>query len=1325
MKKTMSIILIAVILVMQLCAFPVNVSGATADSIILAGTALSNATSIKNVASKSVETDAQGRTYVKFVPTTGTKPEISITQGASGVNLAEYPYWVVSYYQSQTATRLDTTFKADLTSINTVYPDAGLTNSFYCSGQDQPAASNGEWKTVVLKRDGFYADSADYPPTSAMTGQYLRFKPWSSNAKDGSYFALEYVGFFKSEQAAEDYINSLNLEDSKVVSGQALFAAASLLKNATSSLVNDTVSGKTYVKFAAVSGTKPEISITQKDSGVNLAAYPYWVVSYYQSQNASKLDATFKADLQSVQAAYPNEQDITNSFYSNPHPEGSNGEWKTTILVRDNFYGTEGCPPVSSMTGQYLRFKPWTSNATDGSYFAIDYVAFFKSESAAKEYIESLNKPEEDEGDITVVADGNAEYTIIYDDDISDIITPELANLANAMRYDLGVGNIPTASDTSDAAADPVAKEIVIGNTNRSGALSQGLVAGEYIVKYDKSSKRIFIVGGTAEDTVTALWYFYNTYVDAENKTVIIPSTLNYEMRVDHIILSGEELFEISQTSATSNVRTVYDFAQKKIYARFDAIEGENPEINITQSVSGINMAKYPYWVASYFQSQNANNLDTSFYADKASVQGVYGSDITAYSFFMGTKPAASKGEWKSAVIKRDDFILTGSSNYTPTEAMTGQKLRFKPWQYTGGANAGSYFLLEYVAFFEKEADAAAFAQKNWSNVAVESLKVTSKGNEVSSITVMEGSELDLSVNVSPYGSFENVSVSSDNPEIVDIVNGRIKAIDGGNARLTIKANAGLSTAPVITRTVDVTVASYRFDNIAIDGVDIGNYKIVIPENCSLYSKYAAELLADYISSNLNCIPEIVSDKTAESDYEILVGNTNRSESSTGIRLGANEYVLVKNGNKVVMSENGLYTAQSVAAFTQEYIESNEGGSINITTLPKTASKKTFAGFAEKAENVIIMIGDGMGYNHINMALANGLDKFVAQDFPVAERQITRHQGVIDNVLKGKTDPGYTDSAASATALSTGYKTYTAKVGKDKDGNDVKHVSELAYENGAELAVVTNDAITGATPASFFVHNDNRTNYDEIQADIDALVVSGALDYCAGSVGNGLTEHTKKALKKISENGSRFFAMIEDGGMDSHGGLDAVNANYALSIVSNVKRFNDAIAYASQFVILHPDTALIVTADHETGGITADNSELSFGVGYRFTTKVHTNRNVPLYAFGAGVDALAGGPIENIDVARFMAKVYGANSFGQSEEIPVMRAGDVDADGVIGSTDSVILSRYLANWTGYDVSVWAEYCNMDGDSTITSGDSVILARHLASWSGYETLPLVG
>ena len=107
------------------------------------------------------------------------------------------------------------------------------------------------------------------------------------------------------------------------------------------------------------------------------------------------------------------------------------------------------------------------------------------------------------------------------------------------------------------------------------------------------------------------------------------------------------------------------------------------------------------------------------------------------------------------------------------------------------------------------------------------------------------------------------------------------------------------------------------------------------------------------------------------------------------------------------------------------------------------------------------------------------------------------------------------------------------------------------------------------------------------------------------------------------------------------------------------------------------------------------------------------------------MDALAGGPIENIDVARFMANVYGAESFGQSEEIPVMRAGDVDADGVIGSTDSVILSRYLANWTGYDVSVWAEYSNMDGDSTITSSDSVILARHLASWSGYETLPYVG
>lgn len=165
---------------------------------------------------------------------------------------------------------------------------------------------------------------------------------------------------------------------------------------------------------------------------------------------------------------------------------------------------------------------------------------------------------------------------------------------------------------------------------------------------------------------------------------------------------------------------------------------------------------------------------------------------------------------------------------------------------------------------------------------------------------------------------------------------------------------------------------------------------------------------------------------------------------------------------------------------------------------------------------------------------------------------------------------------------------------------------------------------------------------------------------------------------------------------------------------------NDATAYASQFAHLYPETAIIVTADHETGGIVPDETN---PYKYKFTSLNHTNRNVPLYAFGAGVEFFADGPIENIEIARFMAKSYTDEHFGQTDPVPIKNSGDVNADGNVNLTDLVILARYVAGWSDYELNIQAEYCNIDGESKITSKDTILLARHLANWKGYENLPI--
>ena len=94
---------------------------------------------------------------------------------------------------------------------------------------------------------------------------------------------------------------------------------------------------------------------------------------------------------------------------------------------------------------------------------------------------------------------------------------------------------------------------------------------------------------------------------------------------------------------------------------------------------------------------------------------------------------------------------------------------------------------------------------------------------------------------------------------------------------------------------------------------------------------------------------------------------------------------------------------------------------------------------------------------------------------------------------------------------------------------------------------------------------------------------------------------------------------------------------------NTVDRFNDSIEYATQFALMHPSTALIVTADHETGNLV----ESSFHkAGFTFRTDEHTNKDVSIFALGAGTEIFNGATVENVELAKFVASVYSNESFG-------------------------------------------------------------------------------
>ena len=301
---------------------------------------------------------------------------------------------------------------------------------------------------------------------------------------------------------------------------------------------------------------------------------------------------------------------------------------------------------------------------------------------------------------------------------------------------------------------------------------------------------------------------------------------------------------------------------------------------------------------------------------------------------------------------------------------------------------------------------------------------------------------------------------------------------------------------------------------------------------------------------------------------------------------------------------------------------------------------------AENIKNVIIMIGDGMGYNHLYAT-----EKEHNVKLQMLERTnyhgYSRTHSAVDFV---------TDSAAGATALSTGVRTQNGclSVYLLDQNAIVDHptsITEVAMKYGKSTGIVTSDSLTGATPGGFSVHVKNRSMGEEIAAqqlasDIDLLwgsasgeftqtaVEEAGFEYCTTlssvqsledgqkSIGqfdsttmwqgldNGdnptLSELTEEAINVLSKDEDGFFLMVEGAHIDkqSHGqnGPGAMQA---------VLEFDKAIGNAIDFAEADGETLVIITADHETGSVKLRNDV------YTWTSGSHSAAWVPVLVYGA------------------------------------------------------------------------------------------------------------
>ncbi|MBQ4141457.1 MAG: alkaline phosphatase [Clostridia bacterium] len=431
---------------------------------------------------------------------------------------------------------------------------------------------------------------------------------------------------------------------------------------------------------------------------------------------------------------------------------------------------------------------------------------------------------------------------------------------------------------------------------------------------------------------------------------------------------------------------------------------------------------------------------------------------------------------------------------------------------------------------------------------------------------------------------------------------------------------------------LDVVAFNYPMGNISINGVSLREYKIVRPKKCDLITYYTAEVISDYIFNNAGYKLEVIDDSKAETAYELLVGDTNRSASNIGISLSADQYSLSISEGKVVMQGDYRMVGAAASTLINTYF-GLDGKDVDVTNLPTAPAAAEFT--FKKATSGIMMIGDGMSAVHFAAAIDTGvIPEFVADTLPYKAECTTASYSVIHS---GK---AYTDSAASATALSSGYKTVNGYVGVNPKKQEKQNIRELAHEFGAKTAVVTTDKITGATPSGYLCHYPDRDATAQLQSQIDNLKKNGLVDYTYGAASNNgadLTKFAREALSVISDSDKGFFIMIEEAYIDKNS-----HNNDLTKTTKSVKIYNDVIAYCIAYTMVRGDVMLVITADHDCGNLSKKPNG-----DYIYNATNHTNKNVPVFALGDGAAELINKDvIDNTDIPKAFAKIFGNNNFG-------------------------------------------------------------------------------
>ena len=312
----------------------------------------------------------------------------------------------------------------------------------------------------------------------------------------------------------------------------------------------------------------------------------------------------------------------------------------------------------------------------------------------------------------------------------------------------------------------------------------------------------------------------------------------------------------------------------------------------------------------------------------------------------------------------------------------------------------------------------------------------------------------------------------------------------------------------------------------------------------------------------------------------------------------------------------------------------------------------------KKAKNVIVLIGDGMGPAQVYSLILTSPEATAFERFPYSGFSITKSAS---NEI--------TDSAAGGSAIANGTKSNNGNVGLNADSIPMPSMLEIFAEQGKKTGVVVTCAVTHATPADFLAHNVTRKDNEGIALEIsekeglDVLIGGGkkyfterkdSLDLLGKMWENGwniydsleqiedngaktmvltcrkhidkapdrgdfLPKATAKAIEMLdNENG--FFLMVEGSQIDF-----ACHDNDSATLVEEMIDFNNTLNVVLDFAEKDGNTLVVVTADHETGGLTIVDPQGKYTrTDFKWSTGSHSAVFVPVFSYGPGAEKFSG-----------------------------------------------------------------------------------------------------